>query len=478
MRLSILRLFVLLLELKGFTNCLTNSDSDVVRTSLIVSEIENQDLRWRKDKNLKLLLYNGTYPGPTLRVTKGQKLVVTVYNELSNYSTTIHWHGMLLNRMPWYDGVPGISQCAIKRGETFTYEIDTSLQAGTFWYHSHFDGQYADGLVGPLVIEDPQFPHHYDDEFVLMVSDWYETNDTDILLGIMHSRRSKLREPDPENVLINGSQNNTNFNVLSNKKILLRFICSSAIGAFNIFFENGNDFEIVEVDGIYTNKKTVSSFELAPAQRVSILVTISESTSLVSSLILPYNQFTMSAFAHFHIKDVIMNDESRNNTRIQEYLTLHNFDKSVTPLIPENAPEPVNYVVELNISMAYDKEFIMRGYLNKHFLLQTPNANPILPNILSNFNESDYETLNPFVFRNSSGSVEIILNNLQNEDHPFHLHGNLLYVLGSGRGLYNGGGQINTDNPIRRDTVIVPKLGWLLLRFWPTNVGAWLCIIF
>ena len=30
---------------------------------------------------------------------------------------------------------------------------------GTYWYHSHFQNQYCDGLRGALVVYDPNDPH-------------------------------------------------------------------------------------------------------------------------------------------------------------------------------------------------------------------------------------------------------------------------------------------------------------------------------
>ncbi len=30
---------------------------------------------------------------------------------------------------------------------------------GTFWYHSHFENQYCDGLRGAFVVRDRQDPH-------------------------------------------------------------------------------------------------------------------------------------------------------------------------------------------------------------------------------------------------------------------------------------------------------------------------------
>jgi len=53
------------------------------------------------------------------------------------------------------DGTPGISQCPIAPGATFTYRIRAELY-GTSWWHSHYSAQYIDGLVGPIVIHGPK----------------------------------------------------------------------------------------------------------------------------------------------------------------------------------------------------------------------------------------------------------------------------------------------------------------------------------
>jgi len=76
--------------------------------------------------------FNGTVPGPVLRVKRGEELKVRLINELV-VDTAIHWHGMRLpNAM---DGVPGLTQPAVHPGESFDYRF-TPPDAGTFWYHA------------------------------------------------------------------------------------------------------------------------------------------------------------------------------------------------------------------------------------------------------------------------------------------------------------------------------------------------------
>ncbi|CAG8654980.1 9761_t:CDS:2, partial [Dentiscutata heterogama] len=83
-------------------------------------------------------------------------------------------HGIFMNNITWFDGVPGLSQCPQISGSTFTYTFPVN-QYGTYWYHSHFVAQYVDGLKGPIIVHDPEDPYKdsYDCEYVMTISDWY-----------------------------------------------------------------------------------------------------------------------------------------------------------------------------------------------------------------------------------------------------------------------------------------------------------------
>ena len=99
--------------------------------------------------------YNGQVPGPTLRARLGDTLTVDLENA-SEVDTTIHWHGLAV---PFaMDGVTWQSD-PVGPGEAFRYTF-TLNQAGTFWYHPHFDtDQQVDrGAYGLLVVEDPEEP--------------------------------------------------------------------------------------------------------------------------------------------------------------------------------------------------------------------------------------------------------------------------------------------------------------------------------
>jgi FtsP/CotA-like multicopper oxidase with cupredoxin domain len=135
-------------------------------------------------RGLQAWAYNGTVPGPELRVRQGDRVRVALVNHLPA-ATSIHWHGM---RVPdAMDGVAGITQDAVKPGGTFTYEFVAS-DAGTYWYHSHQDTshQIARGLIGSIVVESKEAPAANVRDYSLLVhtqpgSDAIAVNGTDSL---------------------------------------------------------------------------------------------------------------------------------------------------------------------------------------------------------------------------------------------------------------------------------------------------------
>ena len=76
-----------------------------------------------------LWTFNGAFPGEELRFTQGDRLEISVQNDLP-HPTSVHWHGLRLpNAM---DGVPGLTQPPIGAGQRFDYSFDLP-DAGTYW---------------------------------------------------------------------------------------------------------------------------------------------------------------------------------------------------------------------------------------------------------------------------------------------------------------------------------------------------------
>ena len=99
---------------------------------------------------LRMLAYNGSIPGPTLKVKQNSEIVVNVRNE-GDLEATVHWHGLRLDNR--YDGTHE-TQAPIPVGGSFTYRIEFP-DPGLYWYHPHIREDYGQelGLYGNIVVE-------------------------------------------------------------------------------------------------------------------------------------------------------------------------------------------------------------------------------------------------------------------------------------------------------------------------------------
>lgn len=112
--------------------------------------------------------YDGSVPGPEIRVSAGDELRVALSNDLPD-PTTVHWHGLAIrNDM---DGVPDLTMDPVAASSSFDYAFVVP-DPGTYWFHSHVGVQLDTGMSAPLIVEDPDEPGEYDDEVVLVLDDW------------------------------------------------------------------------------------------------------------------------------------------------------------------------------------------------------------------------------------------------------------------------------------------------------------------
>jgi FtsP/CotA-like multicopper oxidase with cupredoxin domain len=122
------------------------------------------------DTTVRMLAYNGSIPGPTLKVRQGSELVVHVTNH-GDLDTTVHWHGLRLENR--YDGVPHETQAPIPVGGV--HLPDPVPDAGLYWYHPHIREDYTQelGLYGNILVApaEPDYWSPVDRDFLLTVDD-------------------------------------------------------------------------------------------------------------------------------------------------------------------------------------------------------------------------------------------------------------------------------------------------------------------
>jgi FtsP/CotA-like multicopper oxidase with cupredoxin domain len=109
------------------------------------------------DDTVRMIAYNGSVPGPTLRVRQGSKLLVDVVNG-GDLEATVHWHGLRLENR--YDGTHE-TQAPIPVGGWFSYRISFP-DPGVYWYHPHIREDYGQelGQYGNILV-DPAEPDYW-----------------------------------------------------------------------------------------------------------------------------------------------------------------------------------------------------------------------------------------------------------------------------------------------------------------------------
>lgn len=250
---------------------------------------------------------NGKIPGPTLKAKLGDILRVTFHNKLLE-ETSIHWHGVLLPNEQ--DGVPYITTPPINPGEAFTYEYPI-IHAGTYWYHAHAGLQEQKGIYGALVFYEDNEQKDYDEEHVLILSDW--TNEEPDQVQANLKKDSDYYALKKENVqswgrvfengldafkirlfnsftrmgpmdlsdvgydafLINGKQKLNLGLTKKGSKIKLRVINAAASTYFNLEFAGG-EMQVVESDGVKVEPFFAKRIRIAMAETYDVIITLPE----------------------------------------------------------------------------------------------------------------------------------------------------------------------------------------------------------
>lgn len=108
-------------------------------------------IRLESGQKVDAWTFDGSVPGPELRVRQGDVVQVTLLNKDIEDGVTVHWHGVDVPNAE--DGVAGVTQDAVRPGHRYTYRFRAE-QVGTFWYHTHQDASKGvkRGLYGALVI--------------------------------------------------------------------------------------------------------------------------------------------------------------------------------------------------------------------------------------------------------------------------------------------------------------------------------------
>jgi FtsP/CotA-like multicopper oxidase with cupredoxin domain len=243
-------------------------------------------------QNTTALAINGMMPGPTIRLRRGERFEAIVRNQLPSQDLVLHWHGLLAPASR--DGHPNQGVAA---GNSYEVAFDIAQDPSLCWYHAHTHDHTAEqvykGLAGLFLIEDPErdaelgLPTGARD-VPLVIRDWksnagfqftYNPTMFEHMWGFLGDR-----------ILVNGTPNAW----LSVDQGMWRFrmLNGSNARVLRIGFADGRLMQVFAGEGGFTGMlEPVAFFDLAPGQRVEVLVSFANlavgSSAVLRSLFFP-----------------------------------------------------------------------------------------------------------------------------------------------------------------------------------------------
>ena len=245
------------------------------------------------DGTFRMLSYNGSIPGPTLRVRQGSEIFVNVRNE-TEMETTVHWHGLRLENR--YDGVPHDTQAPIPPGGNYTHRL-TFPDAGLFWYHPHMREDYAQemGLYGNLIV-DPAESDYWppvDREFVMTLDDILIEEGAIAPFDPHHATFAAMGRFG--NVLLVGGETFQQFDLRKGEVARLYLTNTANTRVFKVALP-GVRMKLVGSDGgRYEREQWVQDVVIAPSERTLVDVLCDESGTFTLQHVTPDRTYDLAS---------------------------------------------------------------------------------------------------------------------------------------------------------------------------------------
>ena len=368
--------------------------------------------------------FNGTAPGPTLHVQQGDEVVITLVNHLS-FGVTIHWHGVRVPNAA--DGVAGVTQDAVKPGQSYVYRF-IALDAGTYWYHSHqfSDEETTNGLYGMLIV-DPATPTiHADVDASVALHTWNGPNNQTIYT-------------------MNTTAGTLNQIARPGQWVRLRIVNTAETPSGNpqLVTLVGAPFQVVSLDGHDLHGPqwlTDTPLPIGSAQRYDLYFQMPSHGS-VTLVTADDNQSYVRAPA-------LVIGQGSVPTRLPAIAKWFDLTTYGTP-----APDPVtpqsHFDATYNIVLGNQ----MGTSLGRTGMTYTMNGK-VFPNT-------------GMLMVKDGQLIKLHFDNQTNLYHPMHLHGHIFTVL-------DQNGKPLSGSPVHQDTILVPPHATYDVAFVANNPGIWM----
>src|ERR671923_1946475 len=219
------------------------------------------------EATVRMLAYNGSVPGPTLKVAQGSTLTVHVTNH-GDIEATVHWHGLRLENR--YDGTHD-TQAPIPVGETFTYEVHVP-DCGAYWYHPHIREDYGQelGLYGNILVtpSEPDYWPPANRELLLTLDDILIENGQ--IAAFREEETTHVAMGRFGNVMLVAGKSDLSLEAKRGEVARLYFTNTANTRVFNVSLP-GAQMKLVGADaGHYEHEEFVEEVLLAPSERVVV----------------------------------------------------------------------------------------------------------------------------------------------------------------------------------------------------------------
>ena len=223
-----------------------------------VFDLTATEVRWETSPGVFVdaMAYNGTIPGPEIRVHRGDHVLIVAHNEMTQ-PTIMHFHGLTVpNDM---DGVPFITQDPIPPGGFFVYEFEVVDPPGMYVYHSHFNSteQVGKGLYGAFFVQPKR-------------DDWGSLYGTDIAV-----EHTMFLGDGPTGFVLNGKEFPATQPIVAKLGDNVLIHLSNDGSQIHPMHLHGYHFQVVAEDGFVldpANRYMADTLAVAPGQRFDILV--------------------------------------------------------------------------------------------------------------------------------------------------------------------------------------------------------------
>lgn len=398
----------------------------------------------------------------------------------STNGTSMHFHGIRQQNNVHNDGVVSITQCATAPNSTITYRW-RATQYGSSWYHSHFALQAWQGFFGAIVINGPATANYDHDLGMMTLNDWdHRTVDE-----LWHTAQLN-GPPTLNNALLNGTnvfgedgdaaQTGHRFNVslAEGQSYRLRLVNAAVDTHFKFSIDN-HTMTVIAADFVPIEPFTTDVVSIGMGQRYDVVITADQGAVADSFWMRAVPQSACSGNENpGNIKGIVYYGAATATptTTAPDYEDSCE-DMDAALLVPR-VPQAAGAMDSLNSQAAtagLNDDGFFRWYLNSTTMI-VDWGNPTLLQLDNG--QREFEASNAVVVLDEAEAwAYTVIQTTLAVPHPIHLHGHDFHLLGQGTGAYNGSA-LNTANPMRRDTALLPASGWLAIAFKTDNPGAWL----